>query len=219
MCQPRKNADFCSFCFPFVMDLQHWITWAHLGWHRLHIHMAHSPRLCVMKAKRAHCTGKHKTPLERAPIFVLQLFVWSGEKLWKGGKSNPTFLCKGTLHAESSTGSFHHITGHSSCARCSPGSQRDPGEGEGSSGDTSQQAGTAAGARGCWDRTEATLASLVCSAVTFPDFFKPNYKHSVHNTQRREEGRKIKPHQRNPIQTGCKNETNLKTVTYNRISF
>lgn len=71
---------------------------------------------------------------------------------------------------------------------CSPGRQRDPGEGGGSSGDTSQQAGTAAG--GSWDRTEATLASLLCPAVTFPDFLKPNYKYSVDNTQREERGGK-----------------------------
>lgn len=62
------------------------------------------------------------------------------------------------------------------------------------------------------------LASLVCPAVTFPDFLKPSYKYSVDNTQRGEEGRKIKPHQRNPIQTGCKNETNLITVTILQIT-
>lgn len=33
------------------------------------------PSDSVLKGKRAHCTGKHKTSLERAPIFVLQLFV------------------------------------------------------------------------------------------------------------------------------------------------
>lgn len=94
---------------------------------------------------------------------------------------------------------------------CSPGSQTDPGEGEGSSGDTLQ--GLQLGQEAVGTGQKLHLASLVCPAVTIPDFLKPNYKCSVDNTQRGEEGRKIKPHQRNPIQTGCKNKTNLKTVT------
>lgn len=69
-----------------------------------------------------------------------------------------------------------------------PGSQRDPGEGEGSSGHTLGRAG------GVGTGQKLLLASLVCPAVTFPDLLKSNYKYSVDNTQRGEEGRKIKPH-------------------------
>lgn len=75
---------------------------------------------------------------------------------------------------------------------CSPGSQRYPGEGEGSSGGTSQQAGTAAGAGGVGTGQKLHLGSLVFPAATFPDILKPIYKYSVDNTQRGEGGRKIK---------------------------
>lgn len=97
------------------------------------------------------------------------------------------------------------------CARVFPRQPEGPWRGRGEL--WRHFAGTAAGAGCVGTGQELHLAFLVCPAVTFPDFLKPSCKYSVDNTQRREEGRKIKPHQRNPIQTGWENETNLKTVT------
>lgn len=98
------------------------------------------PSDSVLKGKRAHCTGRHKTSLERALFLYFSFLFNQEENSEREGKSNSTFLCEGTLHAESSTASFHHITAYRvDVPENFPGSQRDPGEGEGSSGHTLQQ--------------------------------------------------------------------------------
>lgn len=169
-CQPRKNADFCSFCFPFFMDLQHWITWAHLGWHRPHIHMAHSLRLCVLKGKGHIAQASIKLPL-RGLLFLYFSFLFDQEKnSEREGKAAPLSSVKALCmqraalqvwcmcQAEGPWGGRRGLWRHLRAGRV--------------------------GAGGCWDRTEAALASLLCPAVTFPDFFKLNYKYSVDNTER-----------------------------------
>lgn len=110
------------------------------------------PSDSVLKGKRAHCTGRHKTSLERALFLYFSFLFNQEENSEREGKSNSTFLCEGTLHAESSTASFHHITAYRvDVPENFPGSQRDLEREKGALDTPCSRAGV------CWDRTEATL--------------------------------------------------------------
>lgn len=126
-CQSRKNADFCSFCFPFFMGLQHWITWAHLGWHRLHIHMAHSLRLCVVKEKGHIAQASTKLPL-RGLLFLYFSFLFNQEKnSEREGKAAPLSSVKALCMQRAALQVF--ITSLGWCARVFPRQPEGPWRG------------------------------------------------------------------------------------------
>lgn len=137
--------------------------------------MAHALRLCVLKGKGHTAQASIKLPL-RGLLFLYFSFLFDQEKnSEREGKAAPLSSVKALCMQRAALQVWCMCQGVPQAGRGTQGGRRELWR--------HLRAGRD-GAGGCWDRTEAALASLLCPAVTFPDFFKLNYKYSVDNTER-----------------------------------